>query len=129
LDKCGSVFGIFFVGAVLVVVSYAGILFPAGPANERDALANEHDIDTYDDKLIQSTRFTSNEDGTTKIVPLPSGSSTGGSGSGSGSGSSYGYSGSTGVSVQQNVTQQNVCSSNTAYCYNEVDNDFNVNPP
>jgi hypothetical protein len=120
LDKCGSVFGIFFVGAVLVVVSYAGILFPAGPANERDALANEHDIDTYDDKLIQSTRFTSNEDGTTKIVPLPTGT---------GSGSGYGYSGSTGVSVQQNVTQQNVCSSNTAYCYNEVDNDFNVNPP
>jgi hypothetical protein len=124
LDKCRSVFGVFFVGAVLVVVSYAGILFPAGPANVRDALANEHDIDTYDDKLIQSTRFTSNEDGTTKIVPLPSGGSNSGSDS-----SSYGYSSSTGVSVQQNVTQQNVCSSNTAYCYNEVDNDFNVNPP
>ena len=42
---------------------------------------------------------------------------------------SYAYSGSSGISVQQNVTQQNVCSSNTAYCYNEVDNDFNANPP
>lgn len=33
------------------------------------------------------------------------------------------------ISVQQNVSQLNICSSNTAYCYNEVDNDFNVNPP
>lgn len=126
MDKCRSVSGEFLVGAVLIVVSYTSILFPAGLANEMDALANEHDIDTYDDKLIQSTRFTSNEDGTTKIVSLPSGNSESGSG---GDSSTYGYSGSTGVSVQQNVTQQNVCSSNTAYCYNEVDNDFNVNPP
>jgi hypothetical protein len=42
---------------------------------------------------------------------------------------SYGFSVPTGISVQQNVTQLNICSSNTAYCYNEVDNDFNVNPP
>ncbi len=45
------------------------------------------------------------------------------------SSSNFGYSTSPGISVQQNVTQQNICSSNTAYCYNEVDNDFNVNPP
>jgi len=46
------------------------------------------------------------------------------------SSSNYGYSVSPDISVQQNVTQQNICSSsNTAYCYNEVDNDFNVNPP
>jgi hypothetical protein len=137
LDKCRSVFEVLFVGAVLIVVSNANILFPAGPAKEMDALAlpkedvalqlhNEHEhVDDYDNKLIQRTHFTSNEAGTTKIVPLSSGSSN----SGSGSGNSYGHSGSTGVSVQQNVTQQNVCSSNTAYCYNEVDNDFNVNPP
>lgn len=113
---------------MVVAVSYTSILFQAGPYNEIFALANEHDVNTYDDdKLIQSTKFTSNEAGTTKIVPLPSGSSQN-SHSGSDS-SSYGYTGSKGVSVQQNVTQQNVCSSNTAYCYNEVDNDFNVNPP
>ena len=139
MDKCRSVFEVLFVGAVLIVVSNANILFPAGPAKEMDALAvpkedvalplhNEHeDVDDYDNKLIQRTHFTSNEAGATKTVPLSSGSSN--SGSGSGSGNSYGHSGSTGVSVQQNVTQQNVCSSNTAYCYNEVDNDFNVNPP
>lgn len=34
-----------------------------------------------------------------------------------------------GISVQQDVTQLNICSSNTAYCHNDVDNDFNVNPP
>jgi hypothetical protein len=108
------------------VVFYTSILFPSSPANQIYALAKEHDVDTYDDKLIQITDFTSNEAGTTKIVPLSSGNSESGSVSDS---NSYGYSGSKGVSVQQNVTQQNVCSSNTAYCYNEVDNDFNVNPP
>ena len=41
---------------------------------------------------------------------------------------SYGFSVPTGTSLQQNVTQLNICSSNTAYCYNEIDNDFNVNP-
>ena len=112
---------------VVVVVSYTSILFPTGPAKEMAAIANEHDVNTNDDKLIQSTKFTSNEAGTTKIVPLPSGSiESAHSGSDS---SSHGYTGSKGVLVQQNVTQQNVCSSNTAYCYNEVDNDFNVNPP
>jgi hypothetical protein len=52
------------------------------------------------------------DDGVAKINPLSS--------------NNYGLAG---ISVQQNVTQQNICSSNTAYCYNEVDNDFNVNPP
>jgi hypothetical protein len=115
----------------LVVVSYTSIFFVASPANQIYTLAKEHDVDTYDDKLIQITDFTSNEAGTTKIVPLSSGNSeSSSSSSSSGSDSnSYGYSGSKGISVQQNVTQQNVCSSNTAYCYNEVDNDFNVNPP
>ena len=108
----------------MAVVFYTSILFPAGV----DALASKHDVDTYDDKLIQSTDFTSNEAGTRKVVPLSSGSSESSSSSSSDS-STYGYSGSKGISVQQNVTQQNVCSSNTAYCYNEVDNDFNVNPP
>lgn len=41
----------------------------------------------------------------------------------------YYYSSSRGISVQQDVTQLNICSSNTAYCHNDVDNDFNVNPP
>ena len=40
----------------------------------------------------------------------------------------YDYSASRGISVQQDVTQLNICSSNTAYCHNDVDNDFNVNP-
>jgi hypothetical protein len=53
--------------------------------------------------------------GADKITPLSS--------------SNFRYSTSPDISVQQNVTQQNICSSNTAYCYNEVDNDFNVNPP
>jgi hypothetical protein len=128
LDKCRLVSRVFLVGAVLVVVSYTSIFFVASPANQIYTLAKEHDVDTYDDKLIQITDFTSNEAGTTKIVPLSSGNSESSSSSGSDS-NSYGYSGSKGISVQQNVTQQNVCSSNTAYCYNEVDNDFNVNPP
>ena len=129
MDKCRLVSRLFLLCAVLAaMVSHTSILFQAGPYNEISALANEHDVNSYDDdKLIQSTKFTSNEAGTTKIVPLPSGSSQS-SHSGS-DGNSYGYTGSKGVSVQQNVTQQNVCSSNTAYCYNEVDNDFNVNPP
>jgi hypothetical protein len=127
LDKWRIVSGVFLVGAVLVVVSYTSIFFVASPANQIYTLAKEHDVDTYDDKLIQITDFTSNEAGTTKIVPLSSGNSE--SSSSSSDSNSYGYSGSKGISVQQNVTQQNVCSSNTAYCYNEVDNDFNVNPP
>jgi hypothetical protein len=112
----------------MVAVSYSSIHFQAGTYNEIYALTKGHDVNSYDDdKLIQSTKFTSNEAGATKIVPLSSGSSQ--SSHSSSDSSSYGYSGSKGVSVQQNVTQQNVCSSNTAYCYNEVDNDFNVNPP
>lgn len=116
-----SVLDVLFVFAVLALVFYAGSFLLAGLANEEDALAHPKVsalplLYGNDDDLTQSSDFKLNDERTVGIVPLSSGSS-------------YGYSGSTGISVQQNVTQQNVCSSNTAYCYNEVDNDFNVNPP
>jgi hypothetical protein len=121
LGEFRSVLGVLFVSAILAVAFYSGIFFLVGLANEEGALALAKDrtplpllYDDDDDDLTQSD-FKTNDEGTDGIVPLSSGG--------------YGYSGSSGISVQQNVTQQNVCTSNTAYCYNEVDNDFNVNPP
>lgn len=124
LGEFKSVLDVLFVFTVLALAFYAGIFLLAGPANEDGALAHPkdsvlpllYDDDDDDDYLAQSSDFKLDGEGIAGIVPVSSGSR-------------YGYSGSTGISVQQNVTQQNVCSSNTAYCYNEVDNDFNVNPP
>lgn len=117
LDQFKSILGLISVSAILSLAFYAGI-FLVGLANQKNALALAKDsplplLYDYDDSKQSSTKM--NEDGRAEIFPLSSGS--------------YSYSGSRGISVQQNVTQQNVCSSNTAYCYNEVDNDFNVNPP
>ena len=93
-------------------------IFLGGQAGEENTLALAKEIPppllyNYDD--VKQSELTLNAEGTAEIFPLSKGS--------------YDYSGSRGITVQQNVTQQNVCSSNTAYCYNEVDNDFNVNPP
>ena len=69
-----------------------------------------------DDSIQPNIEMFSRDGPTGKIVPLYSSVS-------------YGSLGPADISVQQNVSQLNICSSNTAYCYNEVDNDFNVNPP
>jgi hypothetical protein len=45
------------------------------------------------------------------------------------SGTYDGYNGSVGIAVKEDITQTNVCSSDIAYCDNEVDNNFHVNPP
>jgi hypothetical protein len=45
------------------------------------------------------------------------------------SGTPDGYSGSVGIAVKEDINQTNVCSSDIAYCDNEVDNNFHVNPP
>ena len=123
-----------FICAIITFVFYTNTtLLLGGHDNERAALAFPYDDSTYSPLLYrgqdskQSTFAAVGGGESADIVPL---SSTGGSSSRSSSSSdSYGFSGSTGISVRQNVTQQNVCSSNTAYCYNEIDNDFNVNPP
>lgn len=69
-----------------------------------------------DDSIQPNIEMYARNGATGKIVPLYSSVS-------------YGQLGPADISVQQNVSQLNICSSNTAYCYNEVDNDFNVNPP
>jgi hypothetical protein len=105
------------VSATMALAICAGICL-GGPSGEENTLAFAKEIPPpllYNDDDIKQSDLTLNDEGTAEIFPLSSGS--------------YDYSGSRGISVQQNVTQQNVCSSNTAYCYNEVDNDFNVNPP
>jgi hypothetical protein len=117
VDKIKSILSLISVSASMALAICAGI-FLAGPAGEENTLALAKEIPppllyNYDD--VKQSGLTLNDKGTAEIFPLSSGS--------------YDYSGSKGISVQQNVTQQNVCSSNTAYCYNEVDNDFNVNPP
>jgi hypothetical protein len=72
--------------------------------------------DDGDDNSKQIIELMTYDQGADKIIPISN--SIG-----------YDYSGSRGISVQQDVTQLNICSSNTAYCHNDVDNDFNVNPP
>ena len=117
LDKIKSTLALISVSATMALAFCAGI-FLGGPAVEENTLALAKDIpllQLYDYDDIKQSGFTMNDERIVEFVPLASGS--------------YDYSGSRGISVQQNVTQQNVCSSNTAYCYNEVDNDFNVNPP
>jgi hypothetical protein len=117
VDKNKSILSLISISATIAVVICAGNLL-GGPSGEENTLALAKEIPApllynYDD--VKQSEFTLNDEGTAEIFPLSKGS--------------YDYSGSRGISVQQNVTQQNVCSSNTAYCYNEVDNDFNVNPP
>ncbi len=119
MEEFKSILGLLFVSAVLALSFYAGSFLP-GLASDMNALALPKDnalplLYNDDDEPLQSD-LRKNDQRIVEFVPLSSGSS-------------YGYSASPGISVQQNVTQQNVCSSNTAYCYNEVDNDFNVNPP
>jgi hypothetical protein len=119
LEEFKSILGLLFVSAVLALSFYAGSFLP-GLASDMSAQAVPKDnapplLYNDDDEPLRSD-FKMNDERIVEFVPLSSGSS-------------YGYSGSPGISVQQNVIQQNVCSSNTAYCYNEVDNDFNVNPP
>jgi hypothetical protein len=111
-----SILSLISVSVTMALVICAGI-FLGGSAVEQNTLAIAKDIPLpllYDYGDIQQSGFTMNYERVGEFVALSSGS--------------YDYSGSRGISVQQNVTQTNVCSSNTAYCYNEVDNDFNVNP-
>jgi hypothetical protein len=117
VDKIKSILALISVSATTALVIWAGI-FLGSPAVEENSLAIAKDIPLpllYDYGELQHSGFTMNDERVLEFVALSS--------------SSYDYSGSRGITVQQNVTQQNVCSSNTAYCYNEVDNDFNVNPP
>jgi predicted DNA-binding helix-hairpin-helix protein len=73
--------------------------------------------DRYDDDNNDDSKQdkTSNHQKTTKHTQL--------------SGAYDGYSGSLGIAVKEDITQTNVCSSDIAYCDNEIDNDFHVNPP
>ena len=116
-----SVLSLLFVTSVLAVAfAFQGsFFFLAEDGKRRSALALNMDSAyplSYDaDGDSKQSDTATYAQGADKITPLSS--------------SNFGYSISPGISVQQNVTQQNICSSNTAYCYNEVDNDFNVNPP
>jgi hypothetical protein len=116
-DKIKSILALLSVSVIMALAICAGF-FLAGPAGEENTLALAKEIAPpllYNYEDVKQSGLTLKDVGTAEIFPLSSGS--------------YDYSRSRGISVQQNVTQQNFCSSNTAYCYNEVDNDFNVNPP
>lgn len=116
-----SILSLLFVTSVLALAFafHDGFFFLAEDGKRTSALAlpmNSVYPLSYDkDDNSKQSNITTYALGADKITPLSS--------------SNFGYSVSSGISVQQNVTQQNICSSNTAYCYNEVDNDFNVNPP
>jgi hypothetical protein len=105
-----------------MALAFCSGVFLAGPGNQPSALALTLDgsfyLSYYDNAAPKHMGVALDDPEAGEIIPLSSSGS-----------SSYDYSGSRGISVQQNVTQHNICSSNTAYCYNEVDNDFNVNPP
>ena len=113
-----SILSLLFVTSVLALAFHGGFFFLPEDGKRTSVLAlpmnGVYPLSYEDDDLEQSdiTNYAQEAD---KIAPLSS--------------SNFGYTVSPGISVQQNVTQQNICSSNTAYCYNEVDNDFNVNPP
>jgi hypothetical protein len=121
LDKFRSMLSLLLVLSALTVALHAGSFLPMH-GNEIGVLAFSMDKTfpfSYDDgadsskQIIELMTYDHERD---KIIPMSR--SVG-----------YDYSGSRGISVQQEVTQLNICSSNTAYCNNEVDNDFNVNPP
>jgi hypothetical protein len=119
LDEFKSILSRLFLSSALALAFYSGV-FLAGSGNQLSALALPIDgslyLSYYDYAAPKQTGIAIDDRGTGEIIPLSSSSG-------------YDYSGSRGISVQQNVTQHNICSSNTAYCYNEIDNDFNVNPP
>ena len=118
MDESRSVLSILLISSALALAFDAGF-FLGVTASETSVRALSVDKAltlSYEGDSLEQTEMAAYEEGTGNIIPLPSNVR-------------YDYSGSSGISVQQNVTQQNVCSSNTAYCYNEVDNDFNVNPP
>jgi hypothetical protein len=115
-----SILSLLFVTSVLALAFHGGFIFLAEDGKRTSVLALPM-IDVYplsydEDDDSKPSDITNYALGADKITPLSS--------------SNFAYSVSPDISVQQNVTQQNICSSsNTAYCYNEVDNDFNVNPP
>lgn len=115
-----SILSLLLVTSVLALAFHGGFSFFLAEDGERtSALAlpmnSGYPLSYDEDDDSKQSDITTHAQGADKITPLSS--------------SNFGYSVSPGISVQQNVTQQNICSSNTAYCYNEVDNDFNVNPP
>lgn len=115
-----SILRLLFVTSVLALAFQGGFFCFLAEAGERtSALAlpmdSAYPLSYDEDGDSKQSDITTYAQGADRITPLSS--------------SNFGYSVSPGISVQQNVTQQNICSSNTAYCYNEVDNDFNVNPP
>ena len=121
MDKFRSILSLLLVSSALTVVLHTSS-FLSTHGNEISVVAFSMDktfpllYDDGDDSSSKQMDLMTYDQGRDKIIPI--------------SGSvGYDYSGSRGISVQQDVTQLNVCSSNTAYCNNEVDNDFNVNPP
>jgi hypothetical protein len=100
------------VGTALALVFHVGLLPDVGKVLNTPSSVHAYTlVDEYDDSKLDESHI---HDKGPKNTPLSI---------------SYGYTGSVGISVQENITQDNVCSSNIAYCYNEVDNDFHVNPP
>ena len=121
MDKFRSILSLLLVLSGLTVAFHASS-FLSTHGIEISVLAFSMDktfsfsYDDGDDDSSKQMELMTYDEGRDKIIPI--------------SGSiGYDYSGSRGISVQQDVTQLNICSSNTAYCNNEVDNDFNVNPP
>ena len=121
MDEFRSILCQLYLLSALALAFYSGV-FLASPGNQLSALALTLDgsfyLSYYDNAAPKQIGLALDDPGTGEFIHLSSSGS-----------SSYDYSGSRGISVQQNITQHNICSSNTAYCYNEVDNDFNINPP
>jgi hypothetical protein len=116
-----SILSLLFVTSVLTLAFafHGGFFFLAEDGERTSVLAlpmnGVYPLSYDEDDDLEQSDITNYAQEADKITPFSS--------------SNFGYTVSPGISVQQNVTQQNICSSNTAYCYNEVDNDFNVNPP
>jgi hypothetical protein len=115
-----SILSLLFVTSVLTLAFHGGFIFLAEDGKRTSVLAlpmnGVYPLSYDEDDDSKPSVITNYAQVADKITPLSS--------------SNFAYSVSPDISVQQNVTQQNICSSsNTAYCYNEVDNDFNVNPP
>jgi hypothetical protein len=120
LDKFRSILGLLLVSSAFTVGFHASSFLSIN-RNEINVLAFSTDNTfplsyVYGDNIARQMQVTTYDQGTHEIIPMFS--SVG-----------YDYSGSRGISVQQDVTQLNICSSNTASCHNDIDNDFNVNPP
>ena len=114
MDKFRSILSLLLVSSALSV-AFHNSSFLSTYRNEISVLAFSMDkifpslYDNGGDSSKQITESMTYDQGTDKIIPISS--SIG-----------YDYPGSRGISVQQDVTQLNICSSNTAYCNNEVDN-------